>query len=286
MSIMKHAALVFLSVILTISLPLAITALAANTMLYPDVYKSAMEKNNIYDRVQDMLAKSGIPPGLFSKEQVKSNTDRMLINLLAYIRSDTDELNLTLEIDPKLMKTLLASRISEYPICGPGQDPLKENCRPAGMTTEQLVEFGLAQKNATLPEKVNLADTFFKDGKGINEARNAVGMLRTAIIVLIIISLLCMALMYMLAKEPKPAAKWIGSSLLLSGATVIIAALLTSGAVERMVAGSAAAEFSGFIMDVVSSLAGTMMLYGGAVAALGIGLLAFSFTRKEERRRK
>ncbi|MBI2578715.1 MAG: hypothetical protein HYW26_03320 [Candidatus Aenigmarchaeota archaeon] len=282
MSIARNAALVFLSVILTVSLPLAITALAANTMLYPDVYQQAMEKNDIYDMMQELLGKSGIPPELFSKEQMKSNIDRMLINLLAYMRSDTDELDLTLEIDPKLVKTLLASRISEYPICVPGQDPMKDNCRPAGMTSEQFLESGLAQKNVTLPEKINLADTFFKDKNSVDQARAYVSMFRSATIVLAIISLLCMALMYFLTRESlKSASKWLGSSLLISGATVIIAALLTNSAVEKMVAGSAATEFSGFIMDIVSSLTGTMMLYGGVVAALGIGLLAFSFTHKE-----
>src|SRR3989344_4714638 len=99
MGVGKKILLVFLSLLLVVVLLLSSSLWTANKLLYPEVYIESFEENNVYVYFDNLT--SEIPGGeliILPEEGLKPVVDNSLINFLSYMRGDTEELELKLDL--------------------------------------------------------------------------------------------------------------------------------------------------------------------------------------------
>ena len=91
---------------------------------------------------------------------VKEIATRLLTGVLAYMRSDTNELALNVEIDQEKLKTFFLDSINNVSVCGKGQeysfDSLDSLCRPANKSANELLDELLVAKNLSFLREIQL----------------------------------------------------------------------------------------------------------------------------------
>lgn len=111
----------------------ALTSTVRATVLSPEYYRSVLDEESAYDRLysevlvdpaiapvtRDLLAHLPVPEALVTSnikvvlppETVRSLTDQQILALTGYLRGDTDELRLAVDIDPVLTNLADLARI-------------------------------------------------------------------------------------------------------------------------------------------------------------------------------
>src|SRR3989344_4657587 len=96
----KRCGLIFLSIILIFVCMLTIISLGFSSFLHPALYTEALRKSGTFDYVETQI--DSAPMASFIKMPtggVEALMNELLTNILAYVRSDSDALNLSVEID-------------------------------------------------------------------------------------------------------------------------------------------------------------------------------------------
>jgi len=130
--------LVLISIVLVVAAMVWQVAYSVNILLYPGVYISAFENNDVYTEIENLLSlnesqgEGALLPDvgdieitdLFANEGgIEYVVNDLLSNFLAYIRSDTDELDLTIELNTEVLRQFFEEFVQDFPICEEGQDP-------------------------------------------------------------------------------------------------------------------------------------------------------------------
>jgi len=208
LSIIRRVALVFLALIFFL---LLITSLALGTIegqiLDEDFYKDQLEENDFYARVYtDVMPEIVAVPDYYGSLQIsreeaeeltaqifppqwlQSQVERLLDNLFPWLRSDTDDLDMTIDLRPAkqrahpVVMAFLDQKIDALPDCRPGQVPdlssisqgkLPE-CIPGGPERNTIKEQVMSQAMAFVDANIELApDTLdlIDEAKSENETR-------------------------------------------------------------------------------------------------------------------
>src|SRR3989344_1030768 len=179
---MGKVALGIISFILIIIIPLVIAGSAATSMIYPGVYISIFEKEGIYDKLPQMLSTNSDVAGLFTRDFLKSNIDRMMTNALSYIRGESDEPDISIAIDRNQIRSLVLARINEIPQCPSGVTPTSQTmpeCFPLGFNRAQFVDATL--NSVEIPEKIDALESQPQLKDVMDSLRSGVGVFQNAL---------------------------------------------------------------------------------------------------------
>ena len=149
MSLIKRIALVFLAFVFFLLLAASLTLGAVEgKVLDEDFYKDRLEDNDFYARIYtDVLPEIEAVPDyygdlqmsrqeaeeltaqIFPPEWVQTQVESLLDNLFPWLRSDTDDLDMTIDLRPakqdahSIVIAFLDQKIDTLPDCLPGQVP-------------------------------------------------------------------------------------------------------------------------------------------------------------------
>ena len=148
-SILKRVALVFLAFVFFLLLAASLTLGAVEgKVLDEDFYKDRLEDNDFYARIYtDVLPEIEAVPDyygdlqmsrqeaeeltaqIFPPEWVQTQVESLLDNLFPWLRSDTDDLDMTIDLRPakqdahSIVMAFLDHKVDTLPDCQPGQVP-------------------------------------------------------------------------------------------------------------------------------------------------------------------
>ena len=281
MGLIKRGILIVLALLLFIGACISIFGANALVFLYPDVYYSILEKNNAYDIIDSGLALEGqLAFTSLHEEGTKNFTNKMISNLLTYIRGESSNPNLTLQIKKEVLMGFFESQVEKVRECNKGEDLFNKPalCKPAGLNTSEYLEVFLKERNIIIFEEgsINLLDTFDKE-RNIEKLRDNVvfykGIFYTILFFSIIIAILIIVLN---AKERHKGFRWIGIPLIFAGITAVIVSTLA----ERMIVVSLIKELPEFLLFVINLIRyyfDQVFLIGFYIIAAGIVLFIASF---------
>ena len=155
MNILKTTGTIFWLSILIISILIFSLTLALNSLLYPSIYTNAFEKVGVYEYLDNNL--NSIPAVKFitiPPEGPRPLVDLLVSNFLAYMRSDTDTLNLSIKVNTDELRNFFIDSVKKIPTCLPNQNQFAQgiSCIPKGKNQTQFLDEFLKTKNISFFE--------------------------------------------------------------------------------------------------------------------------------------
>ena len=239
------------------------------TLLYPDVYQNVMEKNGVYALA---LRSMNAPEGIFTVDDIRPIVNDIMGRVFAYLRSETNQLNLTISLQSGVVHNVLLAKLSALPPCQAGQVPFDVNgiaCRPSGMSPEAIIN---SMPAMDIPS-VDLTSVVNANGE-IQKARDVIAAFRTAMIYAIIIAVICLGIIIFITRSVKSSARWVGANLVIVG-LMGISFLLIKDAIPS-VFGNQEILIS-LLKEIISTVADRIVFHGIVVLIIGIIALAVSF---------
>ncbi len=282
MGLLQKIALVFVSLILIVSLTVVIIGSGIQTLLYPDIYRNSLENSGVYNELDKSFNLTNVPFSL--KDEIRPIASNLIDSGLAYLRSDTNVLNLTVKIEASTVRNFLIRQAEALPICAQGQFSYDNiSCRPAGYNTTQLVDMALAMNVVNLPS-IDLAPYVNKDGM-LTKARDVITIFRNVMNAVMLLTLGALFLIIALTRKSlKSMLRWIGANLVVVGIIGVIFLLLKEKVISLIpIQQSAVIEFAKII---ISAVFDRIILYGGVLLAAGIAMIVFSFMLKSKEKKK
>jgi len=194
---------IFLLIILSLSFTL-------NYFLYPQIYLQTFEKAEVYKYINNNLEKSiGVNFIKISSEEFKPIIESLLSNFLSFMRSDTEDLNLTINIDVKTLEGILSNSLQNLKPCSKSQYSfdIENPCIPKGKSAEQFLNEFIENSNQSLFEKntIDLAKIYnFEENsenrESLDKIREYLQYYQILNIVLIIIILILFLSIFLLQK--------------------------------------------------------------------------------------
>lgn len=213
---------------------LSLTAVSY-TLLYPNTYTSALEEAGFFSVMEKNFEK--IDGAFFIKlphEGLRYLFEDLLDRIFSYIRSDTDELNLTVEVDREKIKTFFIGSIEALPLCDTTTNPLdpNANCKPSNKVPEEFLDQILESRNVTVLENdyVDLGSVYgiSDNSEGIerlNKLREFVSLYQKILIATFLIIVLFIFLIYLVKKNSKKSfLRILGIIFLLSSTILLLSA--------------------------------------------------------------
>jgi hypothetical protein len=277
MSAGKKILLVVISIVLVISLFVLGILWSSYTFLYPEVYKETFEKTNFYDSV----TLSQIPGGDFitlPEDGMKGILDNFIESTLSYLRGDSENLNLTFEVDSEKLDDFLLKESQKIRICNVGEESFlgkKPNCRPPELNASEYLEEILEKNSFTVPEnkRVNIAGLLGFDVGNISKIRNYTISYKYLLYGLGIF-ILVLSLFLFFISETKT--RWAGIDFLISGALVFSIGFLAFPLIIQSLSSGI-----GFIesasKNFLEILYSRLTIYSIAIGGIGIVGIALSF---------
>jgi hypothetical protein len=281
--VLKSIALVILSVLLVVSLTVSIIGLDVSQLIYPNVYENAFDKSGVYYMLSQKLPNNSAVTQVFFQEEIKANINRLVEGSLSYVRSETDDITLSLQIDDFRIRAYLEGVYPHLPICAPGQYSLKDGqeCRPENMSPSMFVDYVLTEKNIT-GSNMQMNIPGIKDQ--LSNVRGIVRTFMTIVWIFVILSVI-FAFVIILIKKIS-GIKIIGICMIVSGAISAVVGILISGAVGNFIAQIKPELLSNILRDIIVSVFNYLIVIGIIVAGIGLILIYLTKPKKNQRRRK
>lgn len=290
MGFFRGAGVFFLSFMLVISLIIISITFTLNNFLYPPIYIAAFEQGGVYDYISDNLENAQVATFIaIPSEGPKPIIEGLLSNFLAYLRSDTDILNITVRVDTEKLRNFFISSFENVPTCAPNHNPFSQDnpCLPAGKTADQFLDEFLAKKNLSFFDNdiVDLADIYgIESGsegrKTLETAREYIQYYQTAKVVGVILGLLIIFLLYLIQrKESLSFCRTIAISLFISALFLLSLVFLTNNLLYEV--NFLDPTIESIVQSGASMLKYKLVLYSVIMLAVSIGLIALSLVKKE-----
>jgi len=278
--VLKKLTLVVISAMLYISLFIAVFGSSVQILLFPEIYKTALEKNNMYDYIEEQIAAKGyIPSTIFVKEAVKSNVNKLIKNALSYIRGDVDNLELTINFNDTL-QSFFEERASDLPVCDNNQNPLEDLCVSEDMNATEFLNM-LYENQQIDPNEfsaVNIGDVV--DLSALQQVREAVSLFRKILLASIILSIVFMIMIIILNRKNVIAmTEYIDADLFGVALVMFGISYFFKNNIGRFIPESFSL-FEGLLTSLVFAILDLMIYYGGALVLIGIILIVFTFIYK------
>lgn len=279
---MKSIAIVILSALLVVSLTISIIGLNSSQLIYPNIYENAFDKNGVYYLLSQKLPNNSAVTQVFFQEEIKANINRLVSGSLAYVRSETDDIVLSLQIDDFKIRAYLEGVYPHLPVCAPGQYPLTDGqeCKPESMSPSMYVDYVLTEKNIT-GSSMQMDIPGLKDQ--LTQVRQMVKTFMTVVWIFVILSLVFVLGILLINKLA--GLKIIGICMIISGIISAIFGAFISGAVSNYISQIKPELLSSILRDIILSVFNNLIIIGIVVAVAGIVLIYVSKPAKKRRRK-
>ncbi len=286
MSLVRGVGVSLLVGILTITLVLLILGLAFNALLYPDIYIKSMHESGALEYATAQLENT--PGATFIKMPsggIEVLANKLITNLLAYLRSDTQDLNLTVEIDHLKLRAFFLQQMEIVPECTGGRQPDFENldtlCRRSSQTKEALLDELLIAKNLPFfaQTSVDLASVYNlsedSEGRaGLERVRKGIRIYEYALISGAILSLLMLLGIFFLERHRiRTFLLWAGVPILVAGVLLLILARLLVNYVPTVLPTLSLEVVSSLLIIVLHTILYRLSLYASILLGLGCVLI-------------
>lgn len=233
MNILKKIGVFFLAIISILLIILLSLSISLNSFLYPEPYFEAFESSGLYSYLDTNFENA---PDMFIKMPQGGSRElfeNLFTNFLAYMRSDSNVLDLTVKIDQEKLRNFFLESVASLPDCNQGQNPLNEEnpCLPQGQTPEEYLDLFLEFKGLNFFEEdtVNLADVYgigegSEGRQNIDEIRNGVKYFKLSSLLVAIIILVAWFLTFFLERpNNRKFLRVVGLTILISTAILYLA---------------------------------------------------------------
>lgn len=264
MSLLKNFLKISVNIISIIILGMLVFIICLNQLRYPDIYTNALEKSNFYSSIESnnntLLNYISSP-----QRDLKSLINKKLENLLAYLRSDSEELDLKIQINKTLIK---------QEICGENK---QINCKSINMSSEDL---------AKIPETIDIKD--YDTQNKIPQLRKYLSYYYFIIFSLVVLFLFFILLVYILNKDSKKHFLInLGIIFTISGINEIVSSLLSVSLSQKILnqltldnVNYSSAIKSAF-MSILKFIMARLMFFGIILITIGIIIIVISFFKSE-----
>ena len=278
--VLKKLTLVIISALLYISLFIAVFGSSVQILLFPDIYQTALEKNNMYDHIEQEIKNKGyIPETIFVKEEIKSNVNRLLKNALSYIRGDVDNLDLTINLN-ETIQSFFEERASNLAVCEDDQDPMEDLCLPEGVDKDVFLEMVYEQQDIDTSEFANINIGEIVDLSALELVREGVSIFRKVLLASIILSIVLVIMIILLNRKSVVAiTEWIDADLFAISLCMFAISYFIRKNITQIIP-SGFSLFQGLLTSLVFAILDLMMYYGGALALIGLVLIVFTLIYK------
>ena len=282
MGLIKNIFIGVISLFLILSISLLIFSGGLNALLHPQVYENALKENNFYDTIDF----SKVHGGEFIKmpNGVEFLVDNLLENFFAYIRGETEEPNLTIQIDGENLRDFFKERMNEFPECGANEDAYdaegNPKCRPPGKTTDEFLDDFLKSKNVTIlgRESVDLSNVYNLQDENISRIRGFVKLFRLAFFGLIFFSAFLTVLIFILSLDSiSSGMRTTGINFFIAGISVIPAGILIPKFLTEKISSINLPIAAGIAEQVVLGVISRINFYAYVAMGIGAALFAMSF---------
>ncbi len=291
MGFIRGAGVFFLSSLLVISIIAVSLALTLNTFLYPEIYLDAFEKGGVYEYISDNLDNSQaatfieIPQG-----GPRALITPILTNFLAYLRSDTDVLNITVKVDTQKLRNFFLEGVNNLTVCTPNQNPFNQEkpCLPSGQTPEEFLDEFLEERNLSFFEKdvVDLTGVYAleegsKGRNALEKARNIIQDYQLSLwIAGMIIVILCAGIYLLKRPDTKGFYRSIGVTFCIAGISLILLIILFKTIPQSM--NYTDTMLKAVILSITSAIYARLVWSAIPYMLIGITLLIISFVIKKD----
>lgn len=251
-------------------------------LLHPAIYENALRESNFYSTI-DLSAVQG---GEFIKipDGVEYLVNGLLENFLSYVRGETDEPNLKIQIDRESVNKFFNEKINEIPQCETGMSEYDSSgnpvCKSAGKTNEQFLNEFLEKKNVTLlaEDSVDLSKVYNLKSEDISRVRGFAGIYKMALYGLIFLTFLFSALIIILFFDSLSSGiRTLGIDFFIGGISVLPATFLMPNILTNAMNSVNVGFVSNIAQQVAASLIFRVNIYAYISIAIGIVFLGISF---------
>lgn len=287
MGFIRGVGILWLSISIILLIIIGTAGLIFNSFLYHDVYLQTFDKAGIYELIEKNLNNTaGATFIKIPEEGPKVLVADFLGNLLAYLRSDSDKLNLTVQIDLKELREFFLKGVKNATICSVGEKHIEGReirCKPADMSDEQFLEEIFNATNYTFPEtdQVDLTSVYgleegSEDKVRLDKFREYIHIFKIGLWVIGLIILIFIFLIYLLAKERKNFFRITGFTLLITGVLLFLSSILSYGVFIGILEGKPDLMVS-VVNPLIDIVLGKIEIYGIIVGVIGMILVISSF---------
>ncbi|MBI2106764.1 hypothetical protein HYT57_02160 [Candidatus Woesearchaeota archaeon] len=282
---------VFVSILLIFTVFTAsIGVTVYSIMLYPDVYKEALEKVDVEKLAQEKIPLKDIPipiPPELASENLKKTFFILLSDVLAYARSDKNELTFKINVNQDEILSFFEQQAQAFPVCSANQIPFENGepkCRPAQIPVKEFLITVLEQKNFSIGQISN-ADLIQVWDPQNNRAklRQYVTWFRYGIYASLLLILLLVSFIWLLRKPSiKSFARTIGINFILVG-SMLLAIFFVANKIPITHLPEGFAELALSVIDVFKeAILGKILIFGVVFVLIGVIGLIFSFIKKDK----
>ena len=290
MSVIRGTALFCIAVAMFVAILVLLVSVSLYPLLYSDIYITSLDSAGAFSYAEEQL--NAVPMASFIKipaSGVKEIATRLLTGVLAYMRSDTNELALNVQIDQEKLKTFFLDSINNVSVCGKGQrysfDSLDSLCRPANKSANELLDELLVAKNLSFFERdtVDLVSVYgLEEGSAgrlnLDNFRRYFLYYRYVIFVSALCVVLLGGIVFLLKRRSlKGFMRWTGFTFVLAGAVALVGALFGASAFKGYIATVQYPLLPEFANSLVSAIARNVFLYAAIAGIIGLFLIVFSF---------
>lgn len=273
----KKILIIFISILLVLSLIISATLLTTNELLHEDIYLEAINESEISEFIENSTDE--IPGGEFieiPEEEIEKITENFLTNFLSYIRGDSEELNLTIEINSSSLMKFFEEEAEKFPVCLEDEEPYPNGtepvCRPQNQTTSEFLEEFLEMNNITLSEEesINLAEIYgLEENPEFEEIRSNVSKFKPILFGFLGLVIILSLSIFFISKNYSKGTINIGINFAIAGTIILMLSIIPISFLNSI---SLEIELiQNFILNIANALLSKYRLYGGII--LGVGAI-------------
>lgn len=291
MSSGKNILIAFISCLLIISIVISVTLITTNSLLQPEIYAEVIDETNVSDFIDLENSTSKIPGGEFieiPEESAEVIAEDLITNFLSYLRGDSEELNLTLQVNNASLREFFLEAVERFPVCFSGENPYKGNgepvCRPENQSSSEFLDEVLEENNITIKEEtsIDLTKVYgLENSEELREVRKYTKNYSLIVYAFLLLNLILAGLIFFIQREDfKKGAMTLGINLTLSGIIVIVLASVLSSLSGNANINSELARK--FVASMTNYLISRYNLYGWVTLGIGAITTGSSFLIKKK----
>lgn len=206
---MKKLGILALSIISIFLIILLSFSFTLNSFLYPEIYFEALEASGVYNSIQNSVGSQELFFIVMPEEDPKGLVEDLFTKFMAYLRSETNSLELKVQIDQEKLRNFFIGQIGQLQQCTGNQDPFNDEnpCLPRGMNVELYLDSYLKSKNLDFfnETEVDLVDIYgIQEGSegriAIDNLREKISYLKIAYLLSIIFLIISISLIFLIQK--------------------------------------------------------------------------------------
>lgn len=269
MKFFQAVTVIFLSFILVSSLTSLVIGLSFSNLLKEQTYQKALEETDGYNEISSMFDESleGIK---IEEDDLKFLVNKIINEFLPYLRGDTDNPDLTLNLTPYI-KSFYLEEIKKIPDCA-GLRRI-EICRPPFLSDEEFLQLALASEGTNLNEigEINLIE-FIGEEETIANIREGIQTYYKVLIGLAFLALISGILIFVVTRRSRTASEIIDIDLFVVAFTMFGISYYVNSNILHLT--DFEIPLKNTFLNIFQQLLQLMTAYGAIIMALGMILTA------------